>query len=38
MTDTVRVGLRRWVTAVHDQIVSGTGSRTMSAARLSTWR
>ena len=33
-----RAGLRRWMTAVHDQIVSGTGSRTMSAARSSTWR
>jgi transposase-like protein len=30
--------LRRWVTTVHDQIVSGTASRTMSAARSSTWR
>ena len=38
MTDTVRAVLRRWMTAVHDQIASGTGSRTMSAARSSTWR
>src|SRR6267378_3951471 len=37
MIDTVKAGLRRWVTTAPDQIVSGTGSRTMSAARSSTW-
>ena len=31
-------GLEALETAVHDQIVSGTGSRTMSATRSSTWR
>ena len=35
--DTVKVGPRRWVTTAPDQIVSGTGSRTMSTARSSTW-
>jgi putative transposase len=34
----VRAGLRRWPIIAHGQIVSGTGSRTMSAARSSTWR
>ena len=38
MTDTVRAGLRRWMTAGRGRIASGIASRTMSAARSSIWR
>ena len=38
MTDIVRAGLRRWLTTVPDQIVSGIASPRMSAARSSLWQ
>ena len=31
-------GLKRWPTIAHDRTASGIASRTMSAARSSTWR
>jgi hypothetical protein len=37
MTDIVRAGLRRWLSTVPDQIVSGIASPMMSAARSSLW-
>ena len=34
----VRAALKRWPTIAHDRTASGIASRTMSAARSSTWR
>jgi putative transposase len=38
MTDIVKAGLKRWLIIAPDRTASGIASRTMSAARSSTWR